>query len=82
MKRKVKSKAQFDRECEEKSASDISFDSDCAAGGFSGIYTTAELHMQRVDNLLAIESYVEVCENLRNDLQKRKKMLLFSISAG
>lgn len=51
---------------------DIEVMTDKAVTDFRAFFQTAQLHVRRVNDPLAIEVMLEVIEHLQNDLQRRK----------
>jgi hypothetical protein len=54
---------------------DLSLDTDRAVANFRAFYATAALDSERVDDPFAIDVMVEVLDNLKNNLQKRRSVL-------
>lgn len=52
-----------------------SFDTDRAVANYRAFYLTGFVDAERVDDPFALEVMMEVLDNLKNNLQKRKSVL-------
>ncbi len=59
-----------------RSPNDLSFDDDRGVTEFRAFKVIGQLHAERVSNPLAMDTMLEVLDDLKNCLQTRRKLVL------